>query len=68
MVIKSIRKCFVYDFKVTVFGHAVGQQLGGFEVVQAIDRADGFAVVVTDKNNPHGNFLAFVVNIGLGSV
>ena len=37
-------------------------------MVQAIHRADGFAVVIADKNRPDGNFLAFVVNIGLRAV
>lgn len=46
-----IRQCFVDNFKVAVFGHAVGQKLGRFEMVQTIDGADGFAVIVADINN-----------------
>jgi len=46
----SIRHGFVDEFKIPVFGHAVGQKLGGFVVVEAIDIADGFAVVIADIN------------------
>ena len=68
MVIKSIGHGFVDEFEVAVFGHAIGQQLSGFEMVQPIHGADGFAVVVADIHRPDGNFLTFVVNIGLRAV
>ena len=68
MVIKLIGRGFVDNFKVAVFGHPVGQKLSGFEVVEAIDRADGVGIVVADIHRPDGNFLAFVVNIGLRAV
>ena len=64
----SIRHGFVDEFKIPVFGHAVGQKLGGFVVVEAIDIADGFAVVIADINNPNRNFFSLVVNIRLRAV
>jgi hypothetical protein len=37
-------------------------------MVQPIHGADGFVFVVADVNDPHGNLVAFVVNVGLWAV
>ena len=38
------------EFKAAVVGHFVGEQLGGFEVVQLVNRANRFGFLVAERS------------------
>jgi hypothetical protein len=59
---------FVNEFKAAVMGHLPGKLFGGLEVVATINRADGFGIRVADIHEPDGDFVAFVVGVGLRAV
>jgi hypothetical protein len=44
----------VDEIEAAIFGHAIGQQLGGFEMVKRVNSADRLGVVIADVNNPRG--------------
>jgi hypothetical protein len=54
--------------KAAIFGHPVGQKLGGFEVVERVNGADGLGFVIADVHNPNGDFFTVLVLVGLWAV
>ena len=56
------------EVKVAVGRHLVGEQLGGFEVMERVNRAGRLGVAVADINHPSRDFLAVVVAVGLRAV
>jgi hypothetical protein len=59
---------FVNEFKLAVSGHMLRQRLGGFEVVAGVNGANRVGIFVSHVHNPNGDFLAFAVLVGLGTV
>jgi len=47
---------------------APGQVFGGFEVVEFVNRGDGFGFVAADIDQPSGDFVAVAVLVGLRAV
>jgi hypothetical protein len=58
----------VNEFKAAVMGHLPGELFGGLEAVATINRANGFGVRVADIHQPDGDFVAFVVGVGLRAI
>jgi hypothetical protein len=58
----------VDEVEAAIFGHAIGQQLGGLEVVKRVNLADWLGFFIADVNNPSSDFLAVLVLVGLGAV
>ncbi len=60
--------CFVDEFEVAVLGDALGKRLGTTEVIDVVNGADGFGLLVPYVNDPNGDLFAFVVLVGLRAV
>ena len=52
----------------SVARHLAGELFGGGEVVAAVNGAGRLGFRVADVNEPNGDFVAFVVLVGLGAV
>src|ERR1041385_3781045 len=67
-MVGSVGVCFMDEFQAAVLRHALGEFLGGFEVVEFVNRVGGFGFLVANVNEPDGDFVPVGVLVGLRAV